>query len=261
MDPTFFWSIGDFLPGVFIFVMVAAVLIGSIIWGLRRRKVWRAWVHGRNWRYIEHWPEMVREFSGGPFDVGSGRRAYYGFEGIFDGLRASGFQYQYTTGSGDDRTTHYYQVLRVRIPGARFPMLMLGRENFLTRAFGRDTQFENAEFNRRWRVTGSNARFVHDVVHPRMMEFLLGLDVEMENIWFERDSLLVSIPGRLGPEEVDGYLRLLTRSAAQIPPFVLKEVAAGRLEITWDGPGVSPEEQARRIAQFKEGPAKGVHGP
>lgn len=238
------------MPGLFM-MLVAAVLVGAIYWWVQQRKAWRAWVAARRWQYIESWPEMVRAFSGGPFGRGSSRRAYLGFWGRFDGLPAGGFRYQYTTGSGDDKTTHHYQVLRVQVPGARFPMLSLARENWATRTFIRDTQFEDAEFNRLWAVHGQNARFTHDIVHPRMMEFLKGLDIpEMENLWLEGDSVLVSVHGNLAPDAVDGYLRLLTRSVSHIPPFVLNEVAQGRLALTWDGPGVSQEEQQRRIAEF-----------
>ncbi len=231
-----------------------AFLVINYVLSKRDERAWRNWLAAREWSFIESWPGMKETFTGGPFGRGHGRRVTIGFQGRFDSLPVSGFRYTYKIGSGDDETTHDYQVLLVRIPGARFPFLTLGRENILTRAFVRDTQFEDAEFNRLWAVHGSNARFTHDVVHPRMMEFLKGLDIpEMENLWLEGDSVLVSVRGTLAPSAVDGYLRLLTRLVSQIPPFVLNQVAKGRLALTWDGPGVSAAEQQRRIAEYRDG--------
>lgn len=244
------------MEGFFFFAFIALMIVlgvAGFLWHQRERKAWRNWLTAREWAFIETWPEMVKAFEGGPFGRGHGRRATFGFQGRFDALPVAGFQYRYKTGSGDDETTHSYQVLMVRIPGASFPFLSLGRENILTRTFVRDTQFEDAEFNRMWDVRGANPKFTHDIVHPRFMEFLKRLDAKLENIWFERDCLLVSVPQCLARDELDGYLRMLTTVASQIPPFVLNQVSRGRLVISWDGPGVSADEQARRIAQLEAG--------
>ena len=237
------------------FVLVAMLMVAAVVVGLilssRDKKAWRHWLAAREWSFIESWPEMVRAFEGGPFGRGHGRRATFGFQGRFDTLPVLGFRYVYKTGSGDDEKSHSYQVLMVRIPGSSFPFLSLGRENILTRTFVRDTEFEDAEFNRMWDVQGANAKFTHDIVHPRFMEFLKRLDAKLENIWFERDCLLVSVPEHLTREEVDAYLRMLTAITSQIPPFVLNQVSTGRLTITWNGPGISADEQARRISQLE----------
>ncbi len=227
-------------PGGVIFILFVVAALGmfglwTYLW-IRQVERWRSWVTSRRWEFLQSWPGMVRLFRGGPFGVGSGRRASLGFWGTFDGQSAGGFRYQYTTGSGKNRTTHHRQVLFVQIPGARFPRLELARETLLTRAFVRDVQFEDAEFNRMWDVRGGDPKFTHDVVHPRMMEFLKRLEIpEMETLWFEDDCLLVSVHGYLAPDVVDGYLRMLTRSLSHLPPFVLNQYASGRLELTWDG--------------------------
>ncbi|MCC2594492.1 hypothetical protein LKO27_13870 [Tessaracoccus sp. OS52] len=234
----------------FIALAVVAIFIIAYVTHQRNKKLWARWSKARNWVFHEKWPEMARTFRGGPFNTGSGRRASFGYEGTFDGLPVHGFNYQYSTGSGDDRRTHYFHVDVLRL-GGRFPRLEIGRENWATRTFSGDIQFEDAQFNREWRIKGESPRFAHDVVHPRMMAWLQSGEVpEFSELWFENGCLLVATSGSRKPDEVDTYLRLLTRFASQLPPFLLAEVGLGRLPITWNGPGVTPEEQARRIAEL-----------
>lgn len=234
-------------------LFLAVTLLFSHRAAQRRKRRWAVWAGARDWRMVERWPEMVRAFRGGPFGRGSGRRAHLGFEGTFDGLPVAGFHYTYSTGSGKHRTTHHYHVLLVRVPGAGFPGLSFSKENWATRTFSSDIEFEDVDFNRMWRVTGPSPRFAHDVVHPRTMEFLKSADVPpAESIWFERDAILVAHRGYLPEGHVDTYLRLLTRTASLLPRFLLDEVGARPFALTWDGPGISRAEQARRLAQLSQ---------
>ncbi|MCZ6810529.1 MAG: hypothetical protein O7D97_00875, partial [Planctomycetota bacterium] len=60
------------------------------------------------------------------------------------------------------------------------PDLLIRREGMfdkLAGAFGfDDIDFESAEFSKRFYVKSPDKRFAYDVIHPRMMEFLLGGD-------------------------------------------------------------------------------------
>ena len=209
-----------------VFGVMVAAMFGFAYWSHKKRtEKWTAWTRARGWTYRGKWPEMVRTFTGGPFGVGSSRSANYGYEGTFDGARAAGFAYQYTTGSGKNRSTHHYHVAFIRIPGARFPRLDISRENWGTRTFLSDIEFEDAEFNREWRVKCDQRRFAHDVVHPRVMRWLTTQPApRFSELWFEGDCILVSIRGRLEPEHVDGYLRYLTDWARTLPRFVMQNV-------------------------------------
>lgn len=234
-------------------VVLAVVVFFAHRAAQRRKRRWALWAQAREWRFIERWPEMVRAFRGGPFGRGSSREASVGFEGTFDGLPVAGFHYNYSTGSGKNRTTHFYHVLLVRIPRAGFPELTLSKENWATRTFNNDIEFEDAEFNHEWNVNAPSPRFAHDVVHPRMIEFLKsGAVPPFERIWFERDAILLSRSGHIDTPHVDTYLRLLTRMASLLPRFLLEEVGAVPFQVTWAGPGISREEQARRLAQLDQ---------
>jgi len=74
-------------------------------------------------------------------------------------------------------TTYQFSYLIVHLPFASLPDLLIrpeGMSDKLAGAFGfDDIDFESAEFSRRFYVRSSDKRFSYDVVHPRMMEFLL----------------------------------------------------------------------------------------
>lgn len=243
-------DIGLVMPVLFVLLFVAALVFG-LVHHARRKKLWSNWSRARNWTFAEKVPQAVGAFRGGPFNRGSSRKAFFGYHGRFDGLPVQGFEYQYSTGSGKNRQTHHYHVDVLQL-GGRFPALNLSRENWATRTFTSDLTFENAEFNREWNVRSDSPRFAHDVIHPRMMTWLMGNEVpHFADCWFENGCLLVSTSGTRRPEHVDAYLRFLTRFASQLPRFLLEEVGLPqRLPITWDGPGVSAEQQAAAMARL-----------
>jgi hypothetical protein len=118
------------------------------------------------------------------FRRGHSRTAKYTMRGRIDLFGAScevcagDFRYKITTGSGKNRqtTTYLFSYLIVRPPWPS-PTLLVRREGLFDKvkgAFGfDDIDFESEEFSRRFWVQSSDKRFAYDVLHPRMMEFLL----------------------------------------------------------------------------------------
>lgn len=118
------------------------------------------------------------------FRRGHSRTAKYTMRGRIDLFGAScevcagDFRYKVTTGSGKNRqtTTYLFSYLIVRPPWPS-PTLLVRREGLFDKvkgAFGfDDIDFESEEFSRRFWVQSSDKRFAYDVLHPRMMEFLL----------------------------------------------------------------------------------------
>ncbi len=88
--------------------------------------------------------------------------------------------FRYTTGSGKNRSTHHfsYLVLHMPFPSERTPDLLIRPEGIfdkLASVIGfDDIDFESAEFSKRFHVKSGDKRFAYDVVHPRMMEFLMA---------------------------------------------------------------------------------------
>jgi hypothetical protein len=102
--------------------------------------------------------------------------------------KAGDFRYRMTTGSGKSRrtSTYTFSYLIFHLPFAT-PDLLIRPEGLFDRVAGalgfEDIDFESAEFSRRFHVKSSDRRFAFDVVHPRMMEYLLAgrpplIDVE-----------------------------------------------------------------------------------
>ncbi|HEX6963582.1 MAG TPA: hypothetical protein VF175_17070, partial [Lacipirellula sp.] len=96
-----------------------------------------------------------------------------------------------TDSKGNTRTQthhHYLSYVILQTPYLEAPELFIRREGFFDKIAGffgfDDIDFESAEFSKRFVVKGSDKRFAYDVIHPRMMEFLL--DAEPPTIDLQR---------------------------------------------------------------------------
>ncbi|MEM8866463.1 MAG: hypothetical protein AAGF31_13040 [Planctomycetota bacterium] len=91
---------------------------------------------------------------------------------------AGDYHYRVTSGSGKNRSTRTYRrsYLLIDSPIAGCD-LAIRSEHFgdrMAAALGfDDIDFESVEFSDRFHVKSSDKRFAYDVIHPRMMEFLL----------------------------------------------------------------------------------------
>lgn len=215
---------GMFLIWVLVF---GAILVGGYLFEQRRREKWGGWASAIGWSYQSKLDSRIaRSLRGGPFGQGSSRSLRHVVSGRYNGLPASAMHYSYTTGSGDDRTTHHYYVCSLAIPYARFPLTELSHENWATRLV-RDIQFEDAQFNQQWRVTGESHPFAHRVVHPRAMEWLKQRQLPpFTTMWFENDALWIAENSRLGPEDLASYFETLSAFLQTMPRYLLGEVGA-----------------------------------
>lgn len=170
-------------PSPWIFFLVAAVLAAFGIYAWRRdqarQEALRTWAFGRGWRT---WPGG----EGGPLfehpgltllERGHSRRCGCLIRGNLEGLPLNLFDYRYVTGHGKNRTTHRYAVAVLVLP---FPVraLRIRPENAFDKVgelFGaEDINFESAEFSRRFHVAAADRKWAYDIIHARMMEYLLA---------------------------------------------------------------------------------------
>lgn len=94
-------------------------------------------------------------------------------------VRMGDFRYKVTTSNGKSTTTTTYNFsyLIVHPPWDTPPLLVRPEGLFdkLKGAFGfDDIDFESEEFSKTFYVQSTDKRFAYDVLHPRMMEFLLA---------------------------------------------------------------------------------------
>ena len=102
------------------------------------------------------------------------------------------------------------------------PALRVDPENFMDRFVGRltgqDIDLESEEFNRAFTVSSPDRKFASDVLHPRMMEYLLQ---HRQLGWrFEQDSMLVIALGRRSVAQIDATLAVMDGITDRVPEFV-----------------------------------------
>ena len=180
----------ELIPIVFLLFAALAIAVG--IYGWRAAKARRAalaalaaelgcrFSPNHDSRHDDHY----RQFA--IFQQGHSRYAFNTLRGDLDlfgsrcPLLAGDFHYATDSIDKDGKTTttqHTFSFLIANLPWST-PKLLVRPEGMfdkLKAAFGfDDIDFESAEFSRKFYVQSSDKRFAYDVLHPRMMEFLLA---------------------------------------------------------------------------------------
>jgi hypothetical protein len=178
---------------LFILGLLAAIVVGGYFAhraAVRRQEELRALAARLGWQY-DPGKDSAHDDRYGHFSVfkqGGSRYAYNTLRGplVVDGQtwRAQMGDYHYTTTSHNGKTTttqtHRFSYLIVTTPFVGTPELTIRREHLFHKIGGflgfDDIDFESAEFSGRFHVKSTDKRYAYDVVHPRMMEFLLNGD-------------------------------------------------------------------------------------
>ncbi|SEE66433.1 hypothetical protein [Ruania alba] len=212
---------------VLIWILIPGIVVVIIVVGMRnakkRREFLMRWAAGRGWNYSRSGRHMVGRWQSPPFGRGNSRRAENVLTGTFHGQNVVSMTYQYSTGSGKNRSTHYFHVLALHLP-APLPWLQLSPEHLgtsIAKFFGgQDVEFESSAFNDAWRVKGPEGQYPYDVIHPRMMERLLQPDAIGRSISIEGPDILLHVSGRQQVQMIDLYLNLLYGISELIPRHV-----------------------------------------
>ncbi|MBI5360139.1 MAG: hypothetical protein HZA48_06095 [Planctomycetes bacterium] len=169
---------------IFIFAIIFAVIILIAVYAYyaseQRRKDMVAAAGRLGLSYLQESADINDDTYGeiGLFQRGSSREAEHMLGGSKDGCNVDLFDYQYTTGSDKDKTTHNYSVCVLTVAQV-FKPLFIRTESFLDRIAGAvgfdDIDFESKEFSNKYYVKSGDRKFAYDVIHPQMIEFLLGI--------------------------------------------------------------------------------------
>ena len=195
------------------FVIVALVLLGA---GTVAYLVYRT--HQRHLAYVralaaQHGFQIdvgPKDPPDQPFDLfDTGHAKKVRFHMWRSGSLDSVFQYEYTTGSGDNTTTHKRTCALIELPFMAVHT-KIGPEGFwskIGRAVGmRDIEVESAEFNEQYRVTGDDERFAITLLDQQMMAWLLSSQSGRGAIRFELGgSWLLCVSEELDVELMFGY--------------------------------------------------------
>ncbi|GAB2980262.1 hypothetical protein [Actinotalea caeni] len=205
-------------PDVFmIVVLVFLALAGGLIWlsyqqRKKAREAARAFAQARGWTFTPDAPQLSQRWRSEPFGRGHSRRSSNAVAGTFHGRHVVSFEYQYTVGSGKNRSTYFYHVVALSLPAA-LPWLQLTRDGAgaaVAKFFGgQDIRFESKSFNDAWRVRGPEGQYPYDFIHPRMMDRLMAPDALGKSITVEGSDIFVWVSGRQVLEAIDVYANLL----------------------------------------------------
>lgn len=114
------------------------------------------------------------------FQRGHSRYAYNIMEGSYQDHPLTAFDYHYavtTQTKNGPRTTHYHFSAALFNVDFLLTSLFIRPENFFDK-IGEfigldDIDFESAEFSKKFYVKSSDKKFAYDVIHQKMMEYLL----------------------------------------------------------------------------------------
>lgn len=138
------------------------------------------------------------------------------------------FQYTTTSGSGKDRRrrTYNFSYLIVHPPWDTSSLLIRpeGVWDKIKGAVGfDDIDFESDEFSRKFYVQSSDRKFAYDVLHPRMMEFLLENPTATINI--EHGALCMSTGlGCWTPDRFESAIAFVHDFCERWPRHLVKEL-------------------------------------
>ena len=220
-------SEGGFL---LLFFLTLFVAVGVIAYGLyaklRRQKEMASFAASQRLDFSVQDPFGTLHEPFTLFRKGDGRGVENVLWGVWNDLELRAFDYWYYEESSDSngrRSKTYHRFDCVLAPlDARCPRLTISEENVLTRLADaltfRDLEFESADFNRRFNVTGDDPHFATALCDARMMDWLLhhGDGYSFEVIG---DRLLCWCR-RLRPPAIVDLLGTAKAFRAQIPDVV-----------------------------------------
>ena len=198
------------------------VLVVSLVGVQRQRRRVMEFANANNLGFTAKDRELGKYLRGAANVSGSSHMAL----NVLQSTTAERFQYgnlRWTTGSGDDKTTHYQEFFLFPIP-ANFPNTRIQPEGFFGRAMN-DINTEWMEFNKEWDVRSDNPQFASALLNPRMQEFLMGVKGYAFHI---RSGNLLIMGGRYNHERCFHFRDAAVQWRGLVVPFLWQDYGTGR---------------------------------
>lgn len=221
---------------VLIWIVVAALVVGGIVWAHRietkRREALKGWAAHEGFSFHpdrdasmdERYPLFSR------LRQGSNRYAYNVMRGRRKDRDACCFDYHYetySTNSKGQRQTHHhhFSALCIQTDLPLRPLFMRPEGFFdkVTEFMGMDDiDFESSQFSREFFVKAPDKRWAFDVIHQATMEFLLQsprYHVEMSGPF-----VMAWRTGRFKPVDFSGGLYVVEGILDRLPRYLLQDL-------------------------------------
>jgi hypothetical protein len=201
--------------------LLGMIIALSMVARTRQMESLKAWALANDMTYTES-PAIAagKRWPGPPFHGSDNRDLLSGRTHQYRQCRT--FVHTYTTGSGNDSTTHTFTVTVVDLPGA-VPDLMVTKEGFgtkLAKVFGgQDIEVGYPPFDMAYRVRSPHEQFARDVLAPPLTKWLAQWEestswrlsgnalvcwrtggIDTQTLWAQldwMDTLIELIPGRV----------------------------------------------------------------
>jgi hypothetical protein len=215
-------------PGfILLIILVAGAVIAFAIYSsARRRKELAAWAEARGLSFsrekIRDMDDRYPEFK--CLRRGRSRYAFNIMRGDLQGMPVTAFDYRYVTGSGKNRRVHHFSALIARSPLPLKPLFIRREHAFdrVTEFLGwDDIDFESAEFSRKFYVTSPDKRWAFDVIHQRMMEYLLA--APRYSLQFDSGNVIAWKSSRFKGPGFDEAFGLIKGMLDRLPEYLFRK--------------------------------------
>ena len=215
--------------GSFFIVVVIAVVFVAIVYGYlaseKRRKELCAWAISRGLTFSSTKDRgMANRFTEFKcLHQGHSRYAYNIMRGNWRGQGVLLFDYHYATGSGKNRSDHHFSAAIATAPYLLQPLMIRPEGLFdkITEFFGwDDIDFESAEFSRKFYVTSPDRKWAYDVIHQRMMDYLLAS--ERYTVQFDFHSIIATRSKQFSPREFEAAAEFTHGILQRMPEYVVR---------------------------------------
>jgi hypothetical protein len=211
---------------IFIIGVVAVIFLLFHALAKQRRKKMAAYAQSQGWHFTPDKDRGMddRHVSFKCMRRGHSRYAYNIMHGKREGRNVTAFDYHYVTGYGKSRRVHYFSALIIQSPLLLKPLYIRPENIFdrMTDFFGfNDIDFESAEFSRTFYVKAPERRWAYDVIHQRMMEYLL--EAPKFHVQFDSRAIIVWRNKRFSEQDFDDAFDLVQGILSRLPEYVKKQ--------------------------------------
>lgn len=213
---------------ILIILIGIAVAIYAIYSNLKRQKEWQQFAANHGFLYSKYDTMSIPDYYSDYhlFREGHSRKAYNICQGMEKDIKILAFDYKYTTGSGKNQQTHYCSPLIIE-SNLVFKPLIIRPENLFDKigaAVGfDDIDFESSEFSKKYYVKCPDKKFAYDIIHARMMEFLL--ECRNMNLEAQGDTILFHQGKTLSISEMELLLMAAHKFIELTPDYVRNEIS------------------------------------